>query len=169
MSQVIRVPLKIYERLEQHANGFDTPANVIERLLNFYDGIENTTSSDEGDVVKSKRNISKYTFENNPYGKGRLVLAVVKSYVSNKLGTSFNDLQELFPKHLQGSSCVFNLYSDAQDVYERTGHKRHFIKSDEIIKLSDCEIAVSTEWGKGNIDDFIAATQSLGYEISEGE
>ena len=37
MSQVIRIPESIYKRLESHAKGFDTPANVIERLLNFYE------------------------------------------------------------------------------------------------------------------------------------
>ena len=37
MSQVIRVPESIYIRLEKHANGFDTPGNVIEKILNFYE------------------------------------------------------------------------------------------------------------------------------------
>ena len=33
MSQVIRIPESLYKRLESFASGFDTPANVIERLL----------------------------------------------------------------------------------------------------------------------------------------
>jgi len=37
MSQVIRVPESLYNRLEEHAHGFDTPANVIEKILNFYE------------------------------------------------------------------------------------------------------------------------------------
>jgi hypothetical protein len=37
MSQVIRIPSDIYKRLEAYAVGFDTPAGVIERLLNFYE------------------------------------------------------------------------------------------------------------------------------------
>lgn len=169
MSQVIRIPSNIFKRLEKHASGFDTPANVIERLLNHYEGIEHTALSVKDEIGSPKRSTSKYTFENNLYGKGRLVLAIVKTYVSNNPGASFDKLQGLFPKHLQGSNGVFSLYADAQDIYERTGHKRHFLKPDEIIKLSDCEIAVSTEWGKGNIDDFIEAAQSIGYEITEGE
>ena len=167
MSQVIRIPSNIYKRLEEHASGFDTPANVIERLLNHYEGLEHTVLSIQDEIVSSKRSASKYTFGNNLFGKGRLVLAIVKTYVSNNPDTSFDKLQGLFPKHLQGSNGVFSLYTDAQDIYERTGHKRHFIKPDEIIKLSDCEITVSTEWGKGNIDNIIAAAQSLGYEITE--
>jgi hypothetical protein len=37
MSQVIRIPENLYNRLEKHAQGFDTPANVIEKILNFYE------------------------------------------------------------------------------------------------------------------------------------
>ena len=37
MSPVIRIPDPIYKKLEAHAVGFDSPSNVIERLLNFYE------------------------------------------------------------------------------------------------------------------------------------
>lgn len=37
MSQVVRIPSDTYKRLESYAVGFDTPASVIERLLDFYE------------------------------------------------------------------------------------------------------------------------------------
>ncbi|ELB2083749.1 hypothetical protein HJ196_23105 [Vibrio parahaemolyticus] len=37
MSQVIRISDEIYSRLESHAVGFDTPQNIIEKLLDFYE------------------------------------------------------------------------------------------------------------------------------------
>ncbi|EOV6289358.1 hypothetical protein ACN93C_004582 [Vibrio parahaemolyticus] len=37
MSQVIRISDEIYRRLESHAVGFDTPQNIIEKLLDFYE------------------------------------------------------------------------------------------------------------------------------------
>lgn len=37
MSQVIRIPEALYKRLESYAQGFDTPANVIESILNYYE------------------------------------------------------------------------------------------------------------------------------------
>lgn len=37
MSQVIRIPEILYGRLEKYAHGFDTPANVIEKILNYYE------------------------------------------------------------------------------------------------------------------------------------
>ena len=45
MSQVIRISESIYERLESMAKGFDTPGNVIERLLEFYEKNPNFTIS----------------------------------------------------------------------------------------------------------------------------
>ncbi|MCF7353241.1 hypothetical protein [Vibrio sp. CK2-1] len=37
MSQVVRISDEIYNRLESHAVGFDTPQNIIEKLLDFYE------------------------------------------------------------------------------------------------------------------------------------
>jgi len=47
MSQVIRIPTSIFSRLEQHAVGFDTPANVIERLLNHFEGVDHEEPSNQ--------------------------------------------------------------------------------------------------------------------------
>jgi len=62
MSKVIRVPESLYKQLEALAVGFDTPAGVIERLINFYE--ENSdrvktidkqkSSLDEPSYFKSK-------------------------------------------------------------------------------------------------------------------
>jgi hypothetical protein len=46
MSQVIRISDNLYKRLEAHASGFDTPSNVIEIILNAYEGNVPSTQSD---------------------------------------------------------------------------------------------------------------------------
>ncbi|MBN1903505.1 MAG: hypothetical protein JW927_00245 [Deltaproteobacteria bacterium] len=43
MSQVIRIPETLYKRLESYAQGFDTPANVIEKILDYYEAKNNET------------------------------------------------------------------------------------------------------------------------------
>ena len=53
MSQVVRIPTNIYSRLEKHARGFDTPVNVIERLLNHYE--DSCYASPEEDDKKGKK------------------------------------------------------------------------------------------------------------------
>jgi hypothetical protein len=171
MPPVIRIPDALYTRLEKHAKGFDTPANVIERLLNQIEGV--TTSSDTDintGTQDSGRDTTKYQFRGHTYRKNRLVLAVVHAYVEDKSSDiSSEEIMEAFPKKLQGSIGVVTPLSEAQSIYERTGHKRHFLKKDEIIQASPFDIAVCTEWGKGNIDDFIRYAESLGYEIEPQE
>lgn len=49
MSPVIRISSSVYSRLEQYAEGFDTPANVIEKLL---DRVEGTTEKKESPKSK---------------------------------------------------------------------------------------------------------------------
>lgn len=45
MSQVIRISNELYRRLEAHTVGFDTPSNVIERILDVYEGVSTTEKS----------------------------------------------------------------------------------------------------------------------------
>lgn len=40
---VVRLSAELYRRLEKHAEGFDTPANVIEKILNEYEGVTDST------------------------------------------------------------------------------------------------------------------------------
>ena len=57
MSQVIRIPEPLYKRLESYAQGFDTPANVIERILNYY---EANSDKAQKNVLKPKKEIRKH-------------------------------------------------------------------------------------------------------------
>ena len=171
MSRVIRVPSEIYDRLASHADGFDTPASVIESLLDYRENrqpkkqekskYENATLRKA--VVRDK---TKYLLDNHRYGKNRLVLAVIADYASKHPEATFDDLMELFPKDLQGSAGVFTTLKQARENYQRTNHKRHFISTGEYVDLADGPIAVSIEWSANNINSFIHAAEEIGYEIT---
>ena len=40
MCPVIKISTETYSRLEKHAIGFDSPSNVLDRILNHYEGVE---------------------------------------------------------------------------------------------------------------------------------
>jgi len=175
MSKVIRVSPEVYARLERLAVGFDTPDSVIRRLLDFYDGKDPSGSAEVDSTQpypypspERRRDTTKYTFDGETYGKGKLVLAVIQAHVANNTNILMSDLEADFPRQLQGSLGVFSSYDDAKDLYERTGHKRHYLGSDEVTHLSDTTVAVTREWGIGNIDRFIENAVSLGYQIDRG-
>ena len=126
------------------------------------------------DAVKGKRDTSKYTFKGKAYAKGRLVHAVVQDFVAKNPNTTFDDLKKAFPdewhadKPNQRNRAVFVRLSDADQLFKDKGHRRHFFKEGEAIQLSDEIIAVSNQWGIGNIGNFVdGANQSHNSKISK--
>lgn len=92
MSQVIRITSELYKRLEHHATGFDTPSNVIERILNFYEGGDqtdlatlNATSSIEEVEPADKLDIIYHPANENIFKKDLLFKkrAYIKLYYTN--------------------------------------------------------------------------------------
>lgn len=113
-------------------------------------------------VTKSKgKDMAKYKFNESEYGKGRLVLAVMKYYIQAKPNIKYVDLKAVFPDDLQGRDEVFTSATKANNIFQTTGRKRHFINPDDLIKIDKEIIAVSNQWGKGNIEDFIKHCRSI--------
>ncbi len=157
--KTIEVSPNIYAKLEQLAKGFsDTPNQVIERLINNSNIVKNT-------VKNSNKDYTKYIFNEIEYGKNRLVLSVIKKFVEDNKNISFSGLETKFPKSIQGSSGVFDRFEEGSKAF--TKKIRFFTKKEELIQLSDICIAVCSQWGIGNIDEFIEQAEKLGYIISE--
>lgn len=115
--------------------------------------------------LPSGNDFTKYLFNSKTLGKNRLVLEVLKSYVADHPNISYSELESVFPSRIQGARGVFSTFelAQAQIASER---RRHFIKPDEVIHLSDSTIAVSTQWGLGNINNFIKKARELRYTIN---
>ena len=120
--------------------------------------------------VSDNRDYSKYVFEGQTYGKGRLVLAVVKKYVADNPTVLFFDLLKAFPDDLQGAKGVVRLSNDVSDEDKGIGGtKRYYTGVSEKIPLSSGEeVLVSDQWGAPNIDKFIKnAVDNLNYDIQK--
>ena len=133
--------------------------------------VTSVVSTDEvqNKTTESNRDYSKFIFEGKEYGKGRLALAVVKKYVEDNPTLTYEELLKIFPQELHGrgkNAGVFNHIEDALEIINNTNRKRHFVNENEMIKLSDCTIAVSNQWGQGNIQSIVKIGKDLGYRIS---
>jgi hypothetical protein len=115
--------------------------------------------------ISGIKDTSKYLFDGVLYGKGRLVLAVVKRHVESNPSYGFQALLSDFPVRCQGSSGVFAPEQDARSTLERTKRARHFLSPQDLVKLSDVTVAVSNQWGVGNIGSFLEQGRKLGYKI----
>ena len=117
----------------------------------------------------STKDYTKYSFNNETLGKGRLVWAVIKNYIVSNQNISYEELKNIFPNSLQSNSKT--QFSETQVVFskeeeiEENELKRFFNKEDEIIKIKDCSILISNQWNIGNIQNFINAAGRLGYSI----
>ncbi len=150
-------------------NGYltDTKVQIAALTIQRFRGEDNSvyvTTDTYFSKGNSTKDASKYLFEGGLYGKGRLVLAVVKRHVENNPSISYSALEQAFPKKCQGSNGVFLTKENAIEKAE-TDRKRHFISLDEVIEISGTFIAVSSQWGIGNINKFIKRASELGYSI----
>lgn len=112
------------------------------------------------------RDFTKYQFNGQVYGKGRLVLAVLQDYVSREK-PSLKQLMEVFPTEVQGRKGIFcteNEYSEKLKISDDVT-KRFFNKEDEKLAVEGQKILVSTQWGEGNISQFIERSNNLGIHI----
>ncbi|NLY01692.1 MAG: hypothetical protein GXY83_36875 [Rhodopirellula sp.] len=116
--------------------------------------------------VGSPKDYTKYVFDHQTLHKNRLVLEVVKHYVQTHPSVTFAQLEQVFPKALQGFYGVFMTADNANAIYTEKGFKRHFLKSEDLVQLRDSVIAVCNQWGVGNIGAFVKhATHTLSYVI----
>jgi len=137
----MKISEKLYSKLANLAEGFDTPENVIEKLVNNY-GSTHTHVGEYG-----KRDTTKYLFNGNKYGKGKLVLAVIQQYYEDNSNSSIEDLRKVFPDHTPGNKGIFVTYDEARDVYLRTDYKRHFIDDLDLFNISGIYIMLSATSG----------------------
>lgn len=119
-------------------------------------------------VVEEKstqRDKTRYMFNGNVYLKNKLVLSVLQDYVANNMEVTCYELKSAFDKSLQGSIGVVE-YEDI--AKQRKDYQvRFFSKEDEILRLSDGNMLVCSQWGILNIPNFIKRAEQLGYKIEQ--
>ena len=115
---------------------------------------------DAGSILESikklsSRDMTKYLFNGEKYGKGRLVLAVIKDYAAQN--HSADDVKENFKIRKRDIIKEKNKLQKSD---------RYFDKQEDIIAIDNVEYAVDHEWGKGDeFNSFLDKAKELGYKI----
>ena len=113
----------------------------------------------------AQRDKTRYMFNGNVYLKNKLVLALVKDYVSKNKDITCNELKMVFDKSLQGSIGVVEYEHIAKQ--RKDYQVRFFAKEDEILRLVDGNMMVCSQWGVLNISNFIKRAEQLDYTIEQ--
>ena len=133
MDQEIKIPASLYQRLGFHAKGFDTPANVIERILDFYEeqkGLESTAESEAVIKVPTSLEIIYYPSDENSFKQ--LLLQTKKAYVLLRKVDGTSELKEWNASNFDNSSSVSgNLRSGYLRGYKNKGIYKAEISTDQ--------------------------------------
>lgn len=134
------------------------PAVVIQK-----DTIVETASTDTS--KKRVYDYTEYSLDGGPFlGKNKFVYAVVADYIKRHPMATFENIERVFPPKLQGS---FGVVRTIEYIKEKNYNGRRYFKEPEFV-LKDTNgipFAVSTEWGKSNIEQFLKAVRQLGYHV----
>lgn len=132
----------------------------LERLLQAREPQVQPASAES--TSASNRDKTKYMLDGKVYPKNRLVLAIVKKYTEQHNPT-FEQLNNVFDKSLQGSLGVVETYENAAQISDCA--KRYFMKDEDVLSLNGQKVVVCTQWGIFNIVKFVKRAQSLGFVI----
>lgn len=115
------------------------------------------------------RDLTKYRFDGEIFGKGRLVQALVQRYVIDHPGIRFTDLVQAFPDWLQADSHTqFNKERAVVVRLESLPEKSHryfFTEEPDLIRLDDAIVVVSAQWNPVNIGHMLTRAAELGYSV----
>ena len=117
------------------------------------------------DTKKRAYDHTGYSLEGGEFlGKNKFVYAVVSTYVKQHPNATFAEIKRVFPPELQGS---FGVVQTIEYIKEKNFKGRRYFKEPENV-LRSCDgisFAVSTEWGKDNIRNFLKVVRQLGYRV----
>ena len=135
---------------------------------------------------KKGRDYSKVTFDGKEYPKNRYIWEVLNNFVKENPNTDLLSFESIFPRDggeefksagikKSGTYETWKLYDEAQEIFERTGHKRFHVCSkgkdykvdkDMVLKLIDAEICISSQWASDQMDPFVKRMQSKGIRTA---
>jgi len=135
---------------------------------------------------KKGRDYSKVSFDGKEYPKNRYIWEVLNNFVKENPNTDLISFESIFPRDggeefksagikKSGTYETWKLYDEAQEVFDRTGHKRFHVCSkgkdykvdkDMVLKLIDAEICISSQWASDQMDPFVKRMQSKGIRTA---
>lgn len=151
--------------------------NGVAKMLGIEMGIimddENVEQPSDAPTTPSKPKGKRRLFSINgsePLAKNRAVYEAVCLFIQQFPDASFADIEQMFPRTLQGSYGVVRSLEDIRQRGEKnkTESVRWFLEPEEILTAADgTQFAVSNEWGD-NFDEFQKHIQdSFGWKVEE--
>ena len=111
----------------------------------------------------SKKDTTKYLFDNKILCKRRIAYECVKKYVVDNNIVSYSELLRVFPDYLQGSLGVVKPIEIAERY--SNAHRRYYFGDEDILQFEGKKYVVCSQWEKKNINRILKVASTLGYQI----
>lgn len=126
-----------------------------------------TSTKDE--KTRDTRDLSKFSFDGNKnLSKGRLVLAIVKKYVSDS-NPSLKDLKLVFPDSICKPYGIVQGRKKALELSPDPKRKRYFLNDEDIVRLNQGkvkEIVVTNQITQARLAKFLeVVNENTAYKI----
>ena len=161
----------LLERINEIEEETDRKINIARKDFYQYMSRMHSTKNIDQNVGESKRDVSKYVFNNETYNKKRLVVAIVKYTLKTRNINTYADALELFPDKLQGSLGVIRSEKWLKENYNNKIEemkKRFSFDDEDIIILDNSKYYICTTYDtkRGNFKRFLDySIRKFGYEI----
>lgn len=108
------------------------------------------------------RDLTKYRFNGQVYGKGRLIQAMLLDFVSVRKKISLEELQSIFPKELHGK---YEIIEDVR-LIKKNGLGDRYYKDNVFILLDGTKCLICNQWGSGNVHNiFVYIKKCYDYKF----
>lgn len=114
---------------------------------------------------KGDRDRTGYSFMGESYGKGPLVLAIIREHVKVNSKITYEALKNIFSDDLLKGYGIFQSYDKAMEISKV--RKRFFLNDSQLVRLNGPvkNIAICNQFSSDNILPFLNAARKLGYKI----
>lgn len=114
---------------------------------------------------KGDRDRTGYKFCGEEYGKGPLVLAVIRKYVNDNPKSNYEMLKKTFPDELLKGYGIFQSYEKAMEISKV--RKRFFLNDSQLVRITGTvkNIAICNQFSSDNILPFLNHARKLGFKI----
>ena len=146
--------------------------------------INDTVETIESTVKAKTKDYSKISFNGKEHPKNRYIWEVLNNFVNENPDIKSADFEKTFPRDggkefrnagikKSGTYETWKLYDEAQELFDRTGHKRFFVcdkgkdykkDKDMVLCLKDVEICISSQWASDQMKPFVQRMKSKGIK-----
>jgi len=106
---------------------------------------------------------STYYYKGDQHGKGQLVLACLKQFISDRRAITLDNLQRIFPKSVNKH---YDIVADVKSAKRASTSRARYFLDDPITLRDGSKVVICNQWGIHNIGLIVTLLRTdYGFDI----